>query len=125
MLSSALWFLRTHILIYVFFPPACTDSSLGASGDDVDDLAAWASRVKPKTAAEGDVEAGSSRPSKRAKRSGGTAAAAAEGSDEDGEGGHTAADLQGVKVRHDVETLVEGETVVLTLADTGGWDGGP
>lgn len=98
-------------------------TTLGAAGDDVDDLAAWAAKIKPKSAADvaadgaADAAAGA-RPSKRRKG----AKAAAAGSDDDDdeeEGGHTAADLQGVKVRHDLENLTEGEAVVLTLADTG------
>jgi hypothetical protein len=94
--------------------------TLGAAGDDVDDLANWASRVKPQSAAAagaGAGGAGSSRPSKRHK---GQAAAAEGAGDEEDEEGHTAADLEGVRVRHDLEGLTEGETVVLTLADTGG-----
>lgn len=114
--------------------------TLGASGDDVDDLAAWAARVKPQSAADAaglnpaaadgavaGAAGGSSRPSKRQKRGGGKAAAAADGEEEDGDeggDGHTAADLAGVKVRHDLENLTEGEAVVLTLADTGEREGG-
>lgn len=94
--------------------------TLGAAGDDVDDLAAWAAKIKPKSAAEaaaaGAAEAAAGRPSKRQK--GSSRAAAAAGSDE-GDDDHTAADLAGVNVRHDLENLTEGEAVVLTLADTG------
>jgi U4/U6.U5 tri-snRNP-associated protein 1 len=95
-------------------------TTLGAAGDDVDDLAAWAAKIKPKSAADAAADgaadaAAGARPSKR--RKGAKAAAGSE--DEDEEGGHTAADLQGVKVRHDLENLTEGEAVVLTLADTG------
>jgi hypothetical protein len=93
-------------------------ATLGAAGDDVDDLAAWAAKIKPKSAAEaaadGAADAAGGRPSKRRK----DGKKAAAGSDEDDED-HTAADLEGVKVRHDLESLTEGEGVVLTLADTG------
>lgn len=86
--------------------------TLGASGDDIDDLAAWAARVNPNAAGVTGAAAGTGRSGKRQKK-----AAAAAAGDEDDE--HTAADLAGMKVRHDLENLTEGEAVVLTLADTG------
>lgn len=94
--------------------------TLGASGDDVDDLAAWAARVNTSAAADGAsaAAAGTGRSGKRQKK-----AAAAAGSGDEGDG-YTAADLAGMKVRHDLENLTEGEAVVLTLADTGGLVGG-
>lgn len=99
-------------------------TTLGAAGDDVDDLAAWAAKIKPKSAADAAADgaadaAAGARPSKRRKGAKAAAAGSDDDDDEEEEGGHTAADLQGVKVRHDLENLTEGEAVVLTLADTG------
>eukprot|EP00879_Flechtneria_rotunda_P002423 GHRR01002620.1.p1 GENE.GHRR01002620.1~~GHRR01002620.1.p1 ORF type:complete len:500 (+),score=248.88 GHRR01002620.1:142-1641(+) len=87
--------------------------TLGEASPDVDDVANWIAKIKPgsQTAAD-DAEQQQTKPSKRQKRP------AAAGSDDETDG-HTAADLAGVAVRHDVSDLAEGEAIVLTLADTG------
>jgi hypothetical protein len=87
--------------------------TLGEASADVDDVASWISKIKPgqPAAAADDTAAAGGKPAKRARRA--DAAAAADGTE------HTAADLAGVSVKHDLGHLAEGETVVLTLADAG------
>lgn len=85
---------------------------LSDASPDVDDVASWINKIKPgqppaAAAASNDATAG--KPAKRQRQ------AAADGD----ANGHTAADLAGVAVKHDLGELAEGETVVLTLADTG------
>jgi hypothetical protein len=81
-------------------------------------------KQKPQAAAAAAAAGGAgSRPSKRPRKQqqGGGAGSDGEADADDGDGGHDAADLAGVQVKHDVAGLTEGETVVLTLADTGAW----
>ncbi|WIA22095.1 hypothetical protein OEZ85_004437 [Tetradesmus obliquus] len=92
--------------------------TLGEASADVDDVASWISKIKPGQAATADAAAAAAaaggKPAKRARRGDAKAAAAA-----GDEAEHTAADLAGVSVKHNLGDLAEGETVVLTLADAG------
>lgn len=74
-------------------------------------MGSWIQKIQPGQKATADPAeplAADAKPRKRQK-------VAAEDSDDEA---HTAADLAGVTVKHDIDELVEGETVILTLEDT-------
>ncbi|KAJ9531706.1 hypothetical protein QJQ45_021854 [Haematococcus lacustris] len=89
--------------------------------DSVDDIQTWAERQRVEAAARRAEEAAAIRTKAHAQAARQRQAAGDSEEEEEGgagaKGGYTAADLAGMKVRHDASELGEGETVVLTLAD--------
>ncbi|KAJ9531859.1 hypothetical protein QJQ45_022027, partial [Haematococcus lacustris] len=89
--------------------------------DSVDDIQTWAERQRVEAAARRAEEAAAIRAKAHAQAARQRQAAGDSEEEEEGgagaKGGYTAADLAGMKVRHDASELGEGETVVLTLAD--------
>ncbi|GFR52264.1 hypothetical protein Agub_g14798, partial [Astrephomene gubernaculifera] len=94
--------------------------TLGAADDDEDDMAAWVEknrRLEQQRREEAAQKAAAAAAAAAAKNKRKQRDSDDDDDEDGGGGGYRASELEGLKVRHDLADVAEGETVIVTLAD--------